>query len=172
MLRRSPVVWYQDTQVSGDSMRIYLFHRKLQRVYVAGNVIGVSRGDSLHPGRFDQMVGETMQLMFADKSLKRVTVDTRAISLYHVYDDTTANGLNKVSGDRIVMLFKDGKLSTIKITGGVEGQYVPENLVRLHAVDYSLPGVLWRADRPALARDAKGNAYLEEMKVVRQNNVH
>ena len=41
-----------------------------------------------------------------------------------------ANGMNKTSGDRIVMQFADGKAETIRVYGGVEGQYFPEPMVR------------------------------------------
>lgn len=161
ILRRSPVVWYEKTQVAGDSMRIYLLHRKLERVLVTGNVVAVAQSDSLHPDRFDQMVGDTMQMWFEKKALKRIVMDARAISLYHVYDDTLANGLNKVSGDRIVMLFEEGKLASIKISGGVEGQYLPENLVHGGKSDVDIPGAVWRDDRPHQHRDKNGRLNVE-----------
>jgi lipopolysaccharide export system protein LptA len=150
LLRRSPVVWYQETQISGDSMNVYLVRRKLRRVDVMGNAGALSRSDSLYPGRLDQIVGESMRLTFGDTALSRIDVDVRAISLYHVYEDTLGNGLNKISGDRIVMHFTGGKVSKIRIVGGVEGQYVPENLAKDREKEYALPGLAWRADRPRL----------------------
>jgi lipopolysaccharide export system protein LptA len=152
LLRRSPVVWYQETQISGDSINTYLIKRKLRRVDVMGNAGAISRGDSLFPNRLDQVVGETMRLTFGDTALSRIDVDIHAISVYHVYEDTLGNGLNKISGDRIVMHFAGGKVSTIRIIGGVEGQYVPENLARDREQQYALPGLTWRKDRPRLHR--------------------
>lgn len=161
VLRRSPVVWYQHTQVSGDSMHIFLLHRKLHRVLVTGSAVAVSEGDSLHRGRFDQMVGETMHMTFEQHALRRIEVDTRAIGLYHLYDDTASNGLNKISGDRIVMQFNEGALRTIKIAGGVEGQYYPENLVHRREDQYAIPGARWRGDRPRMLHGAAGAVSVE-----------
>jgi lipopolysaccharide export system protein LptA len=150
LLRRSPMVWYEETQISGDSMNVYLIRRKLRRVDVLGNAGAISRSDSLHPERLDQIVGDTMRLSFGDTALSRIEVDVHAISLYHVYEDSLGNGLNKISGDRIVMHFSGGKVNKIRILGGVEGQYVPENLARNREKEYALPGLVWRTDRPRL----------------------
>lgn len=150
LLRRSPVAWYGETQISGDSINAYMVRRKLRQVDVMGNAEALSRSDSLFPQRLDQMVGDNMRLTFADSGLNRMDVDVHAISVYHLYEDTLGNGLNKISGDRIIMHFSGGKVSNIRVLGGVEGQYVPENLTKNREEAYALPGLTWRTDRPRL----------------------
>jgi len=147
-LRQNPVIWYEKTQVSGDSINVYLLKRKLERLVVTGNAFAASRSDSLRPERIDQITGDTLMMRFGAAGLQRMDVEGRAISLYHLYDDTLANGLNKTSGDRIVTHFAEGKAQTITVYGGVEGQYFPENLVHSREQDYALPGLLWRTNRP------------------------
>lgn len=147
-LRNSPVIWYEKTQVSGDSMNVYLRKRKLQRLLVTGDAFAVSRSDSLRPERIDQLTGDSLTMHFGAEGLQRMEVEGRAISLYHLYDDSLANGLNKTSGDRIVTHFAEGKAQTITVYGGVEGQYFPENMVHAHEQDYALPGLKWRTNRP------------------------
>jgi lipopolysaccharide export system protein LptA len=151
VLRGAPVLWYQDTQVAGDSINVYLTERRLRRLNVMGSAFAVSRSDSLHPERFDQIAGDRLRMLFGARGLSRTDVEGRAVSLYHLYDDSLANGLNRTSGDRIVMLFAAGKAETITVYGGVEGEYFPENMVRGKESDYALPGFLWRANRPRLA---------------------
>ena len=141
-------MWYQRTQVSGDSINVYLKNRKLYRVQVMESSLAVSESDSLHPDRLDQLTGEQMHLMFANQRLSLIDVQTRSISLYHLYDDSVSNGLNRTSGDRILMRFADGKLSTITVIGGVEGDYFPEDMIRGREGEYRLPGFFWREDRP------------------------
>ncbi len=148
LLRRSPVIWYERTQVSGDSINVYLRRNKLDRVFVFGSSLAISRSDSLFPQKFDQITGEEMILHFGENGMERMDVNTRAISVYHVYEDSLANGLNKTSGDRIVMLWEEGKLSSIKVFGGVEGAYIPENLVQGREREYAVTGFVWREDRP------------------------
>jgi lipopolysaccharide export system protein LptA len=152
LLRRAPVVWYQQTQVTGDSINVSLRNRKLDRVHVLGNTVAVSRTDSLYPLRFDQLAGERMRLQFAGDGIEEIRVDNRALSVYHLYDDSVANGLNKTSGDRIIMTWREGKLHTIRVYDGIEGQYVPENLVRGREDEYALPGFQWRERRPQVRR--------------------
>jgi len=150
LLRGAPVVWYQDTQITGDSINVFLKRRKLSHVNVMGNAFAISQSDSVFRERYDQITGEFMRLQFADKGLQRITVDTRAISLYHLYEDSLANGLNKTSGDRILILFEDGKVESIRVVGGVEGQYFPENLVFGKERDYEIAGFQLHANRPRM----------------------
>lgn len=150
VLRGAPVVWYQDTQVTGDSINVYLKRRKLDHVNVMGSAFAISQGDSSFPERYDQITGELMRLQFADKGLQQIDVETRAISLYHLYEDSLANGVNKTSGDRILISFEDGKVESIHVVGGVEGQYFPENLVFGKERDYEIAGFQLYTNRPRM----------------------
>jgi lipopolysaccharide export system protein LptA len=150
LLREDPVVWYEKSQVSGDSINVYMEEKQLHRVHVVGQVFAVTRNDSATFVRFDQLAGDSMAMHFEDRQLQRIEVNQRAMSLYHLYEGTAANGLNKTSGDNIIIEFDGGKASSITAVGGVEGQYVPENLLQGNEASFHLPGFLWRQDRPRL----------------------
>ncbi len=150
ILRRSPVVWHERTQVAGDSINVYLKKKKLNLVQVMSNTTAISQSDSLRPDKFDQITGENLKMIFGENGIERVDVNDQAISVYHLYEDSTANGLNKTSGDRIVMYWEDKKLSSIRVYGGVEGQYFPENLTLGKESEFALGGFFWRTDRPVL----------------------
>ncbi|MCZ6775372.1 MAG: hypothetical protein O7D34_02810 [Ignavibacteria bacterium] len=152
LLRSSPVIWYEQTQVTGDSINVYLKARKLHHVDVMGEAFALSQSDSNYPERFDQITGEFMRMHFLDRKLDRIDVERRAISVYHLYEDDEPNGLNRTSGDHIVLLFEKGKVQSIKIFGGVEGRYIPENLVHDREEEYRIAGFRWRDDRPQLLR--------------------
>jgi hypothetical protein len=149
-LRTVPVVWYQDTQVTGDSINVHLKNRKLDYVDVLGNAFAISRGDSNFPERYDQLTGERMRMQFADKGLQQIDVETHAISLYHLYEDSLGNGLNRTSGDRILITFEEGKVASIRVVGGVEGKYYPENLVEGKESEFAIAGFRLHTNRPAL----------------------
>jgi hypothetical protein len=76
--------------------------------------------------------------------------------VYHLYEDSLPNGLNKTSGDKIVMLWQHDvltnkkKLSAIKVVGGVEGQYVPENLVYGKESEFALARFVWNEAKPVI----------------------
>jgi hypothetical protein len=150
LMRTVPVLWYDRTQVTGDSINLYMHARVLDRIRVMGNAFALSESDSGFTGRYDQLSGEALGMLFTNKRLSRIDVDVRATSLYFVYEDSAANGLNKTSGDRIVMRFADGKVQTIHVHGGVEGQYVPEPLVRRKVEDFRLPGYQRLDNRPRM----------------------
>jgi len=149
-LRRAPVLWYGETQVTGDSINLFLRRRVLERITVMGNAFAISRSDSQFAGRYDQLTGEWLAMTFAARKLERIDVDLRATSIYFLFEDSAANGLNKTSGDRIVMQFDSGQAKAIHVYGGVEGQYFPESMVGRREHEYRLPGFLWRDNRPRL----------------------
>ncbi len=152
-LRIAPIVWYLQSQINGDSIDVYLQKRKLSHVKVRGDAMAVSRSSPRWPGRFDQMTGGKMDLYFADQELQRIRVEGQATSLYHLYEDTTANGMNRTSGDSLVMGFEGRKVASITVYGGVEGRYVPEKLLRGHEREYLLTGFNWHEERPRARRE-------------------
>ena len=117
-------------------------------MYVCGKAVALSLADSLYVNRFNQMTGQTMILRFTDNKVHRIDVDRTATSLYYLFDGEKPNGLNKTSGDHVTIAFSDGKINTIRVIAGVEGQYYPEKLVKQRESEYNLQGFNWRKDRP------------------------
>jgi hypothetical protein len=150
-------VWYAATQVTGDSIDVFLEQRVLRRAVVTGNAFAASQSDTLRRDRFDQLSGEAMTLLFDERKLAGIVVDRRSTSLYHLYDDARPNGANRASGDRIVLRFAGGTMEGISVQGGVQGEYYPERMVKNREAEYALPGFRWRGDRPALG-DLTGHA--------------
>lgn len=149
-LRKTPALWYDQSQITGDSIDIFLKNKKLDRVVVRGNAFAGSRSDSLSRTRFDQMHGEVLHMLFQDQELNRMAVERQATSIYYLYEEGIPNGLNRSSGDRLMVAFNEGKVGSINIYGGVEGRYVPENLVREREFEFVIPGFEWREGRPFL----------------------
>ncbi|MFH2003521.1 MAG: LptA/OstA family protein, partial [Bacteroidota bacterium] len=88
ILRNKPFIWYDQTQVSGDSIFIKLQNRKLDKVYVVGNAFAISRSDSILRNRFDQMSGENITMTFSEDKIQNITVDVTATSLYYLYEES------------------------------------------------------------------------------------
>ena len=148
ILRQQPVVWNAGNQVTGDSIVITTKERKLQSVYVRGRGMAVSRADSLHKSRFNQLSAREVTLRFKEGKIDQIDADRTATSLYYLVDGATPNGVNRSSGDRILMDFFAGKIDRIKIIGGVEGRYFPEKMIAKHEQEYNLDGFRWITDRP------------------------
>lgn len=154
ILRISPVLWYKDSQLTGDSIAAQLFNGTIQSMHVIGNAFAISRSkptekDSVYPkDRFDQSKGKNILMKFRDDQIDSVLIRKTAIRVYYVYDDRALNGVGVESGDQIFISFLDGKADIIKTVGGVEGKYYPEKMVSGNERSYNLDGFLWREDRP------------------------
>ncbi len=147
-LYQTPVVWYRENQVTGDTIFVTTEENRLKSVSVRTRAFVLSQSDSLYPNRYNQLTGRSILMSFRENRLQRTDVERNAISLYFLYNDSTANGVNRTSGDAIIMQFDDGKPNTIHVAKGIEGTFFPENLLRRDEAQYNLDGFLLRRDRP------------------------
>lgn len=148
-LGRGPVVWYNQTQLTGDSITIILRNNKMERLVVENAAFALTQRDSLHPRRFDQLAGGKLFMFFRDDSLRTIRVEKNALSVYFGFEEHRARGANRASGDTISISLAGGKPDMVYTLGGGEGQYFPEKLVRKSELDFRLPGFDNReAERP------------------------
>jgi hypothetical protein len=147
-LHEKPIVWYQENQVTGDTIFLKLEKKKLRNVSIKTRAFVLSQSDSLYPNRYNQLTGRSILMTFKENKLQETYVERNAISLYFLYGDSSGNGVNKTSGERILMRFDDGKPNTIHITKGIEGSFYPENLLKRNESQYDLDGFILRRDRP------------------------
>lgn len=147
-LYQAPVVWYRENQVTGDTIVLTMDENMLKTVAVRTRAFVLSQSDSLYPNRYNQLTGRSILMSFRDNKLQRTDVERNAISLYFLYGDSAGNGVNRTSGDAIIMQFDDGKPNTIHVAKGIEGTFFPENLLRRDELQYNLDGFLLRRDRP------------------------
>jgi lipopolysaccharide export system protein LptA len=148
VLEKHPIVWYEDNQLTGDSITVYIRDKKIDRVDVNGDAFAVSKSDSTFTDRYNQLKGKKLTMYLKDRKADRIIVENNATSLYYLYDKNKPNGVNRVSGDRVVMYFKDGKIERIAVISGVEGNYYPEKLVRNKVDSYNLLGFVYYKNRP------------------------
>lgn len=148
VLQQQPVIWHAENQVTGDSIVVTLREKQLRSVFVKGRAMAVSRADSLHRQRFDQLTGRELTMVFNEKKLERVEANRNATSLYYLFDKTEPNGVNRSSGDRITIEFEDGKTDRISVVRGVEGRYFPEAMIAQREQAYNLDGFRWITIRP------------------------
>jgi lipopolysaccharide export system protein LptA len=154
-LTGSPIVWYQENQITGDSIHVKLEDQRLRTLEVYNRSFAISRSDSRYPDRYNQLTGVELTMWFTDDKIERIEVREQATSLYYLYEDFFPNGVNHVTGDTVTLYFVDGEIDELKIIGGIEGTYHPENLVRGREQTFNLPGFIWRDDRPILSAPEK-----------------
>jgi lipopolysaccharide export system protein LptA len=148
ILRDHPVVWHGENQLSGDSVVMKTSNQKLESVWVSGRSMAVSRADSVLRARFNQLLAREITMRFRDGRIYQIDAERTATSLYYLFDGTQPNGVNRSSGDRIIMDFVNRRVDRIKIIGGVEGKYFPEPMIAKREREYNLEGFRWITDRP------------------------
>jgi lipopolysaccharide export system protein LptA len=155
---RIPTLWDGPSQMTGDSIRIYLNDNKISNVSVRQNALLISQNVK-YPKRYDQVSGDSVRLFFDSNQLVKTEVFGNALSYYYFYDDEEPNGIIKASARKIFIFFKDKKVMDVKMYGDPKNEYHPENLVLDKEKTFSLPGFILFNDRP------KKDALLEQQHI-------
>jgi lipopolysaccharide export system protein LptA len=147
-LQTHPIIWNDENQITGDSIRIRMEDKRIKSMWVKNRAMAISLVDTALPNRFNQLTGRELTMYFRANKLEQVDMQKNATSLYYLFDDKEPNGANRSSGDRIFIDFVKGGVDRIKIVGGVQGQYFPEKMIQKHEQDYNLDGFRWYENRP------------------------
>jgi lipopolysaccharide export system protein LptA len=147
-LQTHPIIWSGENQITGDSIRVYMQDKRLRSLWVKNRAMAVSQVDTSLPNRFNQLTGRELTMFFRDNKLEHVDVRKNATSLYYLFDNSAPNGVNKSSGDQILIDFITGEVDRIKVVKGVQGQYFPEKMIFKREMEYNLDGFRLMKDRP------------------------
>ena len=154
ILEQSPVVYYTDNTLRGETIHLYFTDDKLREVYIPkdADVHSITRGYIKRPysvtvDTADTVVTETdsvrfvmgetakenilkgaeLRMWLADNTIQRIRVSGMAQSTYHVFDDSLYQGINETSGDTIILTFTQtaDSLKQIDVIGGTRGNFQP-----------------------------------------------
>lgn len=145
--KETPVLWYENNQVIGDSIYINIDSSKIKNVKIIKNAVLISE-DSTYKFRYNQMSGDTIKLGFTNGKLSRTKVDGNVLSIYYMYEEKERNGLLKSSANEIIINFKNGKVNNVKMFGSPISEYHPENLVINNEKNFTLPTFLIYVNKP------------------------
>jgi lipopolysaccharide export system protein LptA len=143
-LSHNPAAWKENLQVTGDSILAY-FRKDIEEIYINKSAFAIQPNES-YPERFDQISGVFMHMKFKNNELDYIRVDTNAASVYFTYENGSPNGVNRATGEVIILYFKDKVVDKVKVVGKPKGTYYPENLV--NTSELRLTGFKLRPDKP------------------------
>lgn len=139
----SPMAWFGNAQVQGDSLRVTARNEALDTLRVDGGARLALRDSASAP--MQQLKGRRMEGLFEQDSLRTLTVRSNAEALYYMESaDRPDAGAVKTSGDRVVLDLDGDRVTNIRIFEGVEGSYYPASLLD---ESLRLEGVSWQPDR-------------------------
>ena len=119
-----PVVWNDNSQVTGDTLYVFTQNQKPKRLYVFNNGLIINKTKE---GMYNQIGGRTLNGYFVDGSIDYVRVKgSPAESIYYPQDDDSAYvGMNRSSGDLIDVYFVKKELNKVKFVNNVDGVLYP-----------------------------------------------
>jgi len=144
---KQPILWAGNSQVTGDSIDIYLKDSQIKLINIFHNCLIVSTMKD-YEFRYNQISGDTVKLFFDDGNLQRTDVAGSVLSIYYMFEDDEPNGLLKSSAERAKIYFNDNKVENVKLYGSPASEYHPEGLVKGKEKSFTLPNFILYRNRP------------------------
>jgi lipopolysaccharide export system protein LptA len=144
----SPVIWFENTQLFGDSLRIELSDNKLKKITSINNSFVVSLGDTAYPERLNQISGELLEIIFKNDDIESIVSDGDVKSLYFLFSDGYPDGADLAAADRVEIIFENGEAIDMLKISGVSGEVYTEKEVSVDLRKFYLPGFTQRNDKP------------------------
>lgn len=127
-------MWYDSTEIVGDSIAIQLRNNRVQRAYAFSRAFTTSPIEypTTNPNdeRMHQLQGESMTLRVEADTVKDMLVSNNALSIYFLANQNKLDGVNRASGDSIRLDFAGRTVQRVVVISGTEGEYWPEAYVR------------------------------------------
>ncbi|MGA7721705.1 MAG: OstA-like protein [Ignavibacteriaceae bacterium] len=142
-----PVIWYDNSQLTGDSVAIYLIKNKIDKLEVFKNSFILSQNEK-YQNRFDQVSGNKLIIHFDDNGIRETEVFGGVHSIYYLYDNNEPNGMTKSSSDNAKILFVNKRVNEVKLYSSPVSEFYPEKKVAGNEQEYTLPGYVFYTDRP------------------------
>lgn len=143
-----PIIWYDSTQLTGDSIVSITKDNELRYIQSFKNSFLLSKSNPNYLDRVDQVEGDTITINFSNQALQTIYSVGNAQSLYYSYEDNVPDGNAKNFADEIEIQFVDNKPDLINWKGGIRGEYFPEKFVATNVTSFNLPRFLLRSDKP------------------------
>ena len=160
-LYRSPLTWFERTQVSGDTIRVRARNRSIDTVFVDGSAFAAQRDTTFD--RLQQLKGRSMTAVFRQDSLRHIDTGPNAEAIRFLADEQNrlARAV-KASGDRIGLWFRGGAIQRVGAYSGVQSTVYDRGLI---PDPFELEGLQWRPEQQptkrGLLNDERVQAYLD-----------
>ena len=142
-----PALWYESSQLTGDSITIYLEDNNIKQLDVDGTSFMLSQNEN-HLERFDQTSSTQIKIFFSDNKIARAEFYGNVYSIYFMYDGETANGLTKSNSAETTVIFENNEVAEVKLYRNPASEYYPEKQVNGNEKSYLLPRFVVLQNKP------------------------
>ncbi len=123
-LFKSPVVWAQENQITGDTIYLFIKNKKPERLYVFENAMAISKVDSTQ--YFNQIKSTTINALFTDGKINFMRAKGSAEKVFYMQDDFKKFiGVDKSNADMLDVIFEDSKPKRITFFSNLDGTTYP-----------------------------------------------
>lgn len=121
----NPIIWSNENQLTADFIYLLLSNKEIHSIYLKEKAFIISKADSLLPN-FNQIKGENMIGYFLEKKLHKIEVNKQAETIFFAKDDAEKYiGVNKASGNNMLIFLADNALKSITFIKDPEGIFYP-----------------------------------------------
>jgi lipopolysaccharide export system protein LptA len=164
---RQPVLWYENSQLTGDSIVIHLDENKITMLEVEGTAFLLSQSETFKD-RFDQSSGNKVKIYFVDNKIDRSEFFGSVYSIYNLFEEDEPNGLTKSNSHSAVVYFESNQVSEVRLYGQPVSEYYPEPQVMGKERTFMLPRFILIENRPVKEELLKSIISFE--RVTEENN--
>ena len=141
-MRGEPVLWAEDTQMSGDSINIMFSNKKIDRLMLRPNAFVIQQ-DSIKG--FNQIKGKQITTYFKGNEVDHLFNEGNAETIYWLRDDDgSLIGVNFSQSTTMDINIIDKQISNIKYYQSIKETLYPEE--KLKKDQEFLKGFLWQED--------------------------
>jgi hypothetical protein len=142
-----PILWYENSQLTGDSVAIYLEDGEIKNLEVNDNAFMLSQND-IYKQRFDQTSSDSVKLKFSSNRLQQADFEGKVQSIYFLFDEEKPNGAVKSTAHRALVLFENNEVNEVRLFGSPTSEYYPEVKVEGLERTFTLPKFVLYENRP------------------------
>lgn len=167
----NPMIWADSSQISADTIRLYLANDKADSMSLSKNAFVISLADS---AGFNQIKGRNIQARFQDNSLRHLHVTGNAETIYFGKDEETGGylAMSQSSSQEMDIFMENNRV--VKVKNIKDVQAVLEPYWKIMYETNQLGGVNWRyEERPQKPESPKafGVKYAMPLAVVKPTEV-
>lgn len=146
-LYHDPIIWSKENQITADFIHLLMLEGEIDKMYMDNNAFIISKVDSITEN-FNQIKGKNMIGYFQKRELHKIDVKQNSETIYYALDDVGKYiGVNKLSGENMLVFLKDNELQTISFLKDPQGELNP--IKDVSPKDVILKGFNWRIfERP------------------------
>ncbi len=149
-LYQDPVLWYAESQITGDSIRAHSIENKIDSAVVIGNAMVLNKVDSIYDKEYNQIKGRFMYATFRDEknNIDFIHVEGNAQSLIYADEEEKEGklqsriGINRSECAYINAYLQNKEIEEVSCMGGTKSILSPEE--KILEEDKYLKDFTWR----------------------------